>query len=181
DVNAVLRAADDAGIRRSGRSLIFALHGALRAIKLYPLENAAVQKALADVTTQSQDLLTIEPELEIRVAGEIILVNSTRLRLDVDNFASFSHLLTLLRSSGVGVIHVVPGVSVRDWMIFLSQLQASGADEPGDRYDELVDGLIATGVSAITVDMPSEREETNRESAKERAKATYAQCEIGRA
>ena len=176
DVNAVLRAADNAGVRRSGRSLIFALHAALRAIKLYPLENAAVQKALADVTAQSRDLLTVEPILEIRISGEIIFVNSTRLRLDVDNFASFSHLLTLIRACGVGVIHVEPGVSQKDWMIFLSQLQAAGPEDATLRHDQLVGNLITAGVSTIAILEASEKDDANHENSKERAKRTYAQC-----
>ena len=176
DVNAVLRAADSAGVRRSGRSLIFALHGALRAIKLYPLENAAVQKSLADVTAQSRDLLTMEPTVEIRVAGEIIFVNSTRLRLDVDNFASFSHLLALLRACSVGAIHIDQQVALKDWMIFLLQLQAPGTDDATVRHDQLVDRLLSAGVSAITVEELTAKEEENRENSKERAKRTYAQC-----
>jgi HD-GYP domain-containing protein (c-di-GMP phosphodiesterase class II) len=176
DVNAVLKSADGAAIRRSGRGLIFALHGALRAIKLYPLENAAVQKALVDVTAQSKELLLNEPTLEIRVSGEIIFVNATRLRLDVDNFASFSHLLALLRACGVGAIHVTPDVTQKDWMIFLSKLQMPGSNDPGTRHDELVNGLIVAGVSSIAVDEPSEKEESVRDGAKDKAKRTYAQC-----
>jgi hypothetical protein len=36
--------AGDSYIRRAGRSLIYSYHAALRAIKLYPVENAAVQQ-----------------------------------------------------------------------------------------------------------------------------------------
>ena len=46
--------AGDSYIRRAGRSLIYAYHGALRAIKLYPVENAAVQRALQELTTRSK-------------------------------------------------------------------------------------------------------------------------------
>ena len=176
DVNAVLRAADNASVRKSGRSLVFALHGALRAVKLYPLENAAVQKALADVTAQARELLSIEDTLEIRLSGEIIFVNATRLRLDLENFASFSHLLSLFRTCGVGCIHVRSDVQQKDWMIFLSQLQAPGPENPADRFDDLVQRLQTAGVSAITVEMPVEQEDANRGGSKEKAKRTYAQC-----
>ena len=39
-------AAEDGVLRQAGRSLLVAIHGAQRALKLYPLENAAVQRAL---------------------------------------------------------------------------------------------------------------------------------------
>jgi len=40
----------DSFVRQKGRGVILALYTALRSIKLYPLENSAVQKALADLT-----------------------------------------------------------------------------------------------------------------------------------
>src|SRR5262249_41633656 len=94
--------AGDSYIRRAGRSLIYCYYGALRAVKLYPVENAAVQKALEELTSLCREIIRTEGELEIRVSGEFMFVNATRLRLDLDNYATFSHLLTLYRSAGVG-------------------------------------------------------------------------------
>jgi len=173
DVNAVLRAGDDANVQRVGRSFIFALHAALRAIKLYPIENAAVQKALFEVTTQARDILSFEDSVEVRVVGEVIYVNSTRLRLDLENFASFSYLLSLLRNAHVGTIRIATEVRQRDWGIFLSQLQ-SPVENVASPYDDLLSRLAAAGVSAITLDMPTDRESSGGGSPKERAKRTYA-------
>jgi HD-GYP domain-containing protein (c-di-GMP phosphodiesterase class II) len=173
DVNAVLRAADGGNMQRAGRSLIFALHGALRAIKLYPIENATVQKALGEVTSQARDILSFEDAIELRVSGEAIHVNSTRLRLDLDNFASFSHLLSLLRASQVGAIHVGKEVEQREWMLFLSHLLTPG--EGVSPYDDLMARLQTAGVHAISVEMPTEHEGSGAGSTKERAKRTYAQ------
>ena len=175
DVNAVLRAADNANLQRSGRSLIFALHGALRAIKLYPMENAAVQKAITEVTSQARDILSFEDALEIRVSGEVIYVNSTRLRLDLENFASFSHLLALFRAAQVGAIHIGREVEQREWVIFLAQLQTPSADA-ALAHEDLVARLATAGVTSITLEMPSEHEGGGGGSSKERAKRTYAQC-----
>src|SRR5688500_5302509 len=81
----------DAYLRRAGRAFIFALYGALRSIKLYPLENAAVQRALDELSTVAAELLKSQGEVELRASNEFIFVNATRLRLDLDNYASFSH------------------------------------------------------------------------------------------
>ena len=48
----------DPYIRRMGRSFIIALHGATRAIRLYPVENEAVKKALDDLTAVTTEILT---------------------------------------------------------------------------------------------------------------------------
>jgi HD-GYP domain-containing protein (c-di-GMP phosphodiesterase class II) len=173
DVNAVLRAADDGNVQRVGRSLIFALHGALRAIKLYPIENATVQKALTEVTSQARDILSFEDAIEIRLSGEVIYVNATRLRLDLENFASFSHLLSLLRGVQVGAIHIAKEVEQRDWMIFLAQLLTPV--EGSSPYEDLVNRLMTAGVATISIEMPTEHEGGGAGSSKERAKRTYAQ------
>ncbi|HVX40555.1 MAG TPA: HD-GYP domain-containing protein [Gemmatimonadaceae bacterium] len=168
-------ASNDSYVRRAGRQLIFSMYGALRAVKLYPVENAAVQKALAEVTHQAHELITGEGELELRMSGEFIFVNQTRLRLDLDNFASFSHLLSLFRAAGVGTLTVAEGVAPKDWLVFLSLLQASGSEDPAERLAQLLGKLESAGVRAFAIAPPAEQGEANKEKAKERAKRTYAQ------
>src|SRR5688572_15341482 len=97
-------AASESFVRRAGRTLIVSIYGAMRVIRLYPPENEAVRNALNDLVDAGKTLLDQDKELELRTSGEFIFVNSTRLRLDLDNYASFSHLLTVLRKCGVGTI-----------------------------------------------------------------------------
>lgn len=162
-------------IRRAGRQLVFAAYGALRAVKLYPVENAAVEKALAELTNQTKELIGSEGELELRMSGEFIFVNQTRLRLDLDNFASFNHLLALFRASGIGTVIVSDTIAAKDYLIFLSLLQAPGIDDPPERLMQLQAKLESAGVTAFTLAPPAEPGEGNKEKAKERAKRTYAQ------
>jgi hypothetical protein len=165
----------DAQVRRAGRQLIFALYGALRAVKLYPVENAAVQKALTDVAAQARGLIELAGELELRMSGEFIFVNETRLRLDLDNFASFSHLLSLFRGAGIGDITLGPNAEAKDWLIFLSLLQAPSIDDPSARFDQLVEKLSGAGVTVFTLTPPTDQHDDDLEKNKERAKRTYAQ------
>ena len=169
---------DDAFVRTAGRNLVYALHGALRAIKLYPVENATVQKALAEVTAQTRDLIGGEGELELRVSGEFLFVNATRLRLGLENFASFSHLLSLFRATGIGSLQIDPAVSSRDWLVFLSVLTSvsAGSGEPPDRLVEVRERLEAAGAATILLGPVTEESGSGGgERARERAKRTYAQ------
>jgi HD-GYP domain-containing protein (c-di-GMP phosphodiesterase class II) len=168
-------ATGDAALRRSGRQLIFSVYGALRAVKLYPVENAAVQKALAEVAHQSKELNALEGELELRMSGEFIFINQTRLRLDLDNFASFSHLLSLFRASGIGRVTIDRNVEPKDWLIFLSVLQAPGSDDPAERLQQLTTKLQSAGVTCFTFAPPTDHGDGSRKESKERAKRTYAQ------
>src|SRR3954470_4477064 len=133
---------DDGQLRQGGRSLLLALYTALRSLKLYPLENATVQKALADLDSTSRTLLQTEIELEIRMAGDFIFVNSTRLRLELDNYASFSHILAMFRAFEIGALRVRSGVERREWQVFLSVLLSlSEKGQSEERLEELQERL----------------------------------------
>ena len=166
----------DSYIRKAGKTFITACYGAMRAIKLYPIENAAVQKALEDLVAISREILAREHELEFRLSGEFIFINATRLRLDLDNYASFSHLLSVFRTVGVGTVRLHQDPVVRDWMVLLSLLQAPIREEPSARFHQLTGKLEQAQVVVFElVQSQDEDEQEFREKAKEAAKRTYTQ------
>jgi HD-GYP domain-containing protein (c-di-GMP phosphodiesterase class II) len=160
-----------------GRSFIVALYGATRAIRLYPVENEAVKKSLDDLTGVTTEILTREAEFELRVTNEFIFINQTRLRLDLDNYASFTQILSLFRSAGVGVTRLLPGAKSRDWLVFLSLLQTPSSADAEDRFVDVMERLVTGGVTLIEVGPPSGVDDDGdfRERAKEAAKRTYSQ------
>jgi len=160
-----------------GRSFIVALYGATRAIRLYPVENEAVKKSLDDLTGVTTEILTREAEFELRVTNEFIFINQTRLRLDLDNYASFTQILSLFRAAGVGVTRLLPGAKSRDWLVFLSLLQAPSSADAEDRFVDVMERLVTGGVTLIEVGPPSGVDDDGdfRERAKEAAKRTYSQ------
>jgi len=164
-------------VREAGRNLILALYGALKNLKLYPPENAVVQSALADLVRVAEELRLIEGDLEFRVAGEFIFVNSTRLRLDLDNYTTFSYLLTHFRSSGVGDLKVVGQTTARDWTVFLWFLLKPEGEAPAQRFAALSERFKATNVAAFEISPPVESEDDvkNRSESREAAKRTYSQ------
>ena len=48
--------------RQGGREFLLAFYAALRNLRLYPVENVQVQRALDEVTTSAQSLLNVDPE-----------------------------------------------------------------------------------------------------------------------
>ncbi|HEY4657978.1 MAG TPA: hypothetical protein VIH11_00575, partial [Gemmatimonadaceae bacterium] len=95
---AIVEQGGEGYVRIMGRNLIYALYGALRNIRMYPVENAVVQKALDELTAVAEEIRAAEGELEFRVSGEFLFVNATRLRLDLDNYQTFSYLLGQFRA-----------------------------------------------------------------------------------
>ena len=170
-------ATTDGFLRLAGREFLIVLYTTLRSLKLYPIENAQVQRALDDLAAATKHLLDVERELEVRLQGEFIFVNSTRLRLDLDNYASFSHILGVLRQCGVGAVRMDEGVDRKQLQVFVSLLLSYSAREANpNKLFELAQKLQDGGVTLISVEPPLETEEDVEETErlKEAAKRTYA-------
>jgi HD-GYP domain-containing protein (c-di-GMP phosphodiesterase class II) len=168
---------DEAFIRASARGLLLTLHSALRALKLYPVENATVQKSLDELQATSTSFLAVEQEIELRISGDFLFLNAVRLRLELDNFAAFSGVLSMLRAFDIGVLRVQPPVERREWLAFLSMLLSLSNQAFEDRYVALLERMGQAAIpnidlepsTAINEEVGSDRE------AKEVAKRTYAQ------
>jgi HD-GYP domain-containing protein (c-di-GMP phosphodiesterase class II) len=166
-------------LRHGGRELLGAFYTALRSLKLYPVENAQAQRALDDLTGAARGLLQIEDDLEIRVSGEFIFVNSTRLRLNLDNYAAFSHVLTTLRHCGIGVIRVTADVTRKEWQVFVALLLAANAVTGVLEHERLIQfqgKATQGGVTHILVEALIEGDEDeagDQDKLKEVAKRTY--------
>jgi HD-GYP domain-containing protein (c-di-GMP phosphodiesterase class II) len=174
-IDSAAGAADEAQLRLGGRSLLLALYTALRSLKLYPVENATVQKALIDLDASARSLLESEIELEIRLAGDFIFVNSTRLRLELDNYASFSHILAMFRAFEIGALRVRSGIERREWQIFLSLLLSLTERGPADeRLEELQESLDAAKVVHLEVERGLPEGGSSAE-ARQASKQVYAQ------
>src|SRR5207237_8626336 len=98
-----------------------------------------------------------QKELELRLQGECLSVTSTRLRLDLDNYASFSHILGVLRQCGVGAVRIDEGVDRKQLQVFVSLLLSYAAKEANpNKVFELGQKLTDGGVSFISVEPPLE-------------------------
>jgi HD-GYP domain-containing protein (c-di-GMP phosphodiesterase class II) len=173
--DATVRNAPEGQLRHGGRLLLLALYAALRSLKLYPVENATVQKALDDLDAAARSLLAVENDLELRMTGDFIFVNATRLRLELDNYASFSHILAMLRAFDIGALRVHGGSQRREWQILLSLLLSlSDRGEPADRFEELHERLAAGGVTGLEIERASHTD-PEAEQSREAAKRIYSQ------
>ncbi|HTS88251.1 MAG TPA: HD domain-containing phosphohydrolase [Gemmatimonadales bacterium] len=174
------KVAGDAFLRHAGRGLLLAMYAALRSLKLYPLENATAQKSLDDLQAAALHILEPMGEIELRLSGDFIFVNGTRLRLELDNYAAFSSILATLRSVDVGELKIQSGVERREWQIFLGvllSLTGKGTTEQNpDALLELREKLSLAGVNRIEAEPPLESEEkvAEAERAREVAKRTYS-------
>ncbi len=163
-------------LRHDGRVLLLSFYAALRSLKLYPLENATVQKALDDLLAAGQQLLGPEEVVELRVSGDFLFVNDTRLRLELDNYASFSQVLGLLRTFEVGTLGIHKGIERREWQALLSVFLSLGTrDTAGSRFEELQARLHRADIHHLHLEPLTAVEEEDSAEAREVAKRTYSQ------
>src|SRR5256885_17130198 len=98
--------------------------------------------------------------------------NATRLRLDLDNYASFSHILGVLRQCGIGAVRVDEGVDRKQMQIFVSLLLSYAAKEASpNKVFELGQKLTDGGVSFISVEPPLEADEDVEEEERQKEAA----------
>ncbi len=171
---------EDQMVRQGGRTLLLAIYGVARSLKLYPVENTAVQRALDDLHAQSTAMAQLDGQVEIRLSGEFLFVNQTRLKLGLDNFAAFSGFVALLRDAGVGAVTISEGVSRREWQAFLAAFSSlPTAQLPEERFDALQLRINQAQIAHIEVTPYTDGENlgggADGDDGLERAKRTYAQ------
>ncbi len=167
---------DEGQIRHTGRGFLVALYATLRSLKLYPVENDAVQRALDDLMAAAAELFQMAGEIEVRLTGDFLFVSGVRLRLELENYASFSHIQAVLRHTGVGSMLIHSGITRETWQEFCLALHTLPEEgEPEDRYDALVKWVHRTGVTAIEFQPTGAGDAEEERESKELAKRTYSQ------
>ncbi|MGH7591968.1 MAG: HD-GYP domain-containing protein [Gemmatimonadales bacterium] len=171
---------EEAALRHGGRGLLLLFYSVHQALKLYPVENATVQRAIDDLQAATVALLKSEHEIEVRVAGEFMFVNSTRLRLELDNYASFSSILSIFREFEIGAVRIEEGIERREWQAFVGLLLTLSGKPPaagGAKLGELTGRMAGAQVIHIHLEPTSDTADVagDAESQRYAAKRTYSQ------
>ena len=58
-----------------GRKILASLYATMRSLRLYPLENQVVQRALAEVEANARVSLNREGRMQLRLAGDFVFFN----------------------------------------------------------------------------------------------------------
>ncbi len=166
----------DPQAQRTSRGFVVALHGAVRAVRLYPIENSAVQKVLGELGNAVERVELSYGQCRLRRIGDYLFVNETRLRLTLDNYAAVAYVLGLLREAGLGGFAVVAPTTPRAWVVLLAFLQSPPIEYPEEeRLGQLAARVEQSGVDCFEFYPPveeSDQQDTELD-AKERARQTY--------
>lgn len=163
-----------AALQKYGQALLASFYAALQALKLFPLENQTVQKAVDDLHRAARAVLEREGSVEVGLVGDFIFINDVRIRLDLSTYAAFSLISTSLARHAIGTVVIDEGIERSEWAPFLSLLLHKPS-EPS--YQEFMTRLRGTPVRHIHVGAEREQAEVEEDDnlSKERAKRAYFQ------
>jgi HD-GYP domain-containing protein (c-di-GMP phosphodiesterase class II) len=161
-----------------GRALVITLYAASQSLRIYPVENAAVQNALNELYRVARRLLDREGVLELRLVGDFLFLNDARLRLDLSDYAAFSYVIDAYSRHGIGRIEFTTDLVYRDLVPLLSLLAEAGEDD--DPFTRFAERLLAAVPEHIALEPASGADSADSEPdddhrAREGAKYTYFQ------
>jgi len=161
-----------------GRALVTAFYAAGQALKLYPIENATVQKALDELYRIIRRIIDREGVVDLKLVGDFLFLNDARLRLDLSDYLAFSHVAGMLNKHGVGEIEFDAALVREDLAPLISLLlQEAGPEDTA--FVRFRDRLALSSARNIRVEPSKGAEiEQSREPddhAKQAAKLTYFQ------
>jgi len=161
-------------LQEQGRTVLTKFYAVLRSLKLYPLENTAVQQALDDLHGLVSGLVMEEGSIELRIVGDFFFYNETRLRLDLSNYSTFGSFARTVSDHSVGAVEVLSGIDRAEWAPFLSLLLRDPSED--DPYATFMDRMAGAPILHIQVLPASEvKEPEPEEETIHAAKRTYAQ------
>ncbi|MEP6763382.1 MAG: HD domain-containing phosphohydrolase [Gemmatimonadaceae bacterium] len=165
----------DAATQSIARSFVIAFHAAVRAVRLYPVENDAVQKALQELAAAVDRVLSAGNNCELRRVDDYIFVNDMRIRLGLDNYAAVASVLGLLREAGIGGVRLNRKIDSREWIVLMAFLQAPPLEFPeADRMGEIERRLASANVHSFELEpIANDHADDSELDAKERARQTY--------
>jgi HD-GYP domain-containing protein (c-di-GMP phosphodiesterase class II) len=164
-------------LQQHGRSLMIAMHAASQSLRIYPAENATVQKSLDEVHTILRRLLEREETVEVRAVGDFLFLNGGRLRLDLSDYSAFSYVIRAMARHGIGRIDFLRTLRRADLLPLLSLLLEEGA---GDEYacadlQERLYPAVGSNIRVEPVRTAEEEDIPSDDQAKQAAKLTYFQ------
>jgi HD-GYP domain-containing protein (c-di-GMP phosphodiesterase class II) len=161
-----------------GRALITAFYAAAQSLKLYPVENATVQRTLEELYSVCRRILDREGVGDLKLVGDFLFLNDARLRLDLSDYLAFSYFTGLLNRHGVGEIEFSAALERDDLIPLISLLLQDTPETELAAFNRFRDRLALTNAQNLRVEPAkgeAPEEHQHDDAAKKAAKLTYFQ------
>lgn len=159
-----------------GKTLANQLYVLMKTARTYDPTNSALKSPLEGVMAALKDP-GMKPEVSLRVRGDHLFLDDTRLKLDIEGFQSFLWLIEEMKRRAIGGIAFTRAVqpeTVKRFAYVFVQFDP----KPPDPYAQFVEQMAAARIVGIEVERPYEAAavDEDRRDLKEMAKETYARA-----
>ena len=133
---------------RASRSLINQIQVLIRTSQIHDINNVALVRPVSNLLNALNMLFKTGPEFTLRIKGEYLYMDETRIRYDIEDMASYEFILKLLKEKKIGSLTFRSPVTPEDLKKFAQIMNALGPSDSPE--EELNERLSRTGVRSIS-------------------------------
>ncbi len=164
-------------VNRASRSLVNHLQVLIRTSQIHDIGNVALVRPVTNLKIALETLFKVQGELTLRLRGEYLFLDDTRIRYDIEDMAGYEFMVKSFKEKKVGSFTFHSPVSDDDLKYLAYAFSETNPASP-DPSEDLNDRLENKGVRSIWSG-PMEEAEDTRDSSEDRkkfAKKTYFQA-----
>lgn len=172
------RAEGGEALYRTTRALINQFQVLIRTSQIHEPGNVALVRPVTNLVNSLETLFKVGPEFTLKLHGEYLYLDDSRIRYDIEDMVSYEFLVKLLKEKKIGSLTFQKPVSPEDLKMLASILNGLAAG-PGDPSEELNAQLDGKGVENIWGGPLEEAEPIRSDELADRrkmAKKTYFQA-----
>ncbi|MBI5696555.1 MAG: HD domain-containing protein [Nitrospirae bacterium] len=165
-------------IHKGARALINQMQVLFRTSQIHDIGNVALVRPVTNMMNALDVIFRSEPEFTVRLRGEYLYLDQTRIRYDIEDMASYEYMVEALKEKKIGSITFQQPVTPDDIKRFAYTFSAMAPDKD-DSHDELNERLAQRGVKSMWTGAVEEQEQIKFDDLADRrkmAKKTYFQA-----
>jgi HD-GYP domain-containing protein (c-di-GMP phosphodiesterase class II) len=148
-------------LRLFGLAIMSRLFAASKTVRMYEMNNRAVQRSLRDLEEAVQGLIAAEGRSAIRLSSDLLLINDQRIAVDAQHYGPFEYMVEELKKREVGSIEFKTGVDAEALGVFLNVFFS--VDPVESAFDDLQREMDAASIEYVAVTRLTETEEVLKE------------------
>ncbi len=146
-----------------GRRLVSHLYKVAKTVGMFGFSNVITKESVVTFMETSTGLFSHYDQVLLQTASECLFVNETRLKIDIEGFASFKFIIEELKRREIGGVYFRRGMSEADLCEFL-RLFVQFDEEEGEAFSKIEEGLAAGGILTIGLEEARELAEEARQT-----------------
>jgi len=164
-------------LSKASRSLVIQLQVLIRTSQIHDIANVALTRPVTNVMNALDTLFKAESEFGLKLRGEYLYLDDTRIRYDIEDMAGYEFVVNYLKDKKLGTLYFVNPVSPEDLKraVYSMARIPEGSEKPHEDYNSILEQNGIRSIYAGEFEHEADDEE-DKEDKKKIAKKTYFQA-----